>query len=50
MTTPTNTINDSVNDQAVRHGVRAVGLLIIAGSLTAATLTAISAIVSGFSS
>ncbi|MDO8731763.1 MAG: hypothetical protein Q7L55_04215 [Actinomycetota bacterium] len=50
MTTPTSTINDSVNDQAVRHGARALGLLIVAGSLTAVTLTAISALVSEFSS
>ena len=49
MTTPTNTINDPVDDQAVRRGVRALGLLIVAGSLTAVTLTAISAVVSEFS-
>ena len=50
MTTPANAINDLVHDQAVRHGARALGLLIVAGSLTAVTLTAISVIVSDFSS
>ncbi|MDP2184427.1 MAG: hypothetical protein Q8J93_03020 [Xanthomonadales bacterium] len=49
MTTPTNAIHDLVHDQAVRHGARALGLLIVAGGLTAATLTAIAAIVSEFS-
>ncbi len=48
MTTPTNTINTVVQNDAVRHGARAFGLLIVAGGLTALTLTAISAIVSGF--
>jgi len=46
MTTPSNTINDPVSDQAVRRGMRALGLLVVASSLTALTLTAISAIVS----
>ena len=50
MTTPTNAINGLVHDQDVRHGARALGLLIVAGSLTAVTLTAISAIVSEFAS
>ena len=50
MTTPANAINDLVSDQDVRRGARALGLLIVAGSLTAVTRTAISAIVSEFSS
>ncbi len=50
MTTPTNAIHGLVHDQDVRRGARALGLLIVAGSMTAVTLTAISAIVSEFSS
>ncbi|MFA7324040.1 MAG: hypothetical protein WC005_06745 [Candidatus Nanopelagicales bacterium] len=50
MATPTNIMNEVAADHAVRHGARAVGLLIVAGSLTAITLTAISALVDGFSS
>ncbi len=49
MTTPSNAINNVAHSNGVRHGARAFGLLIIASSLTAVTLTAISAIVSGLS-
>ncbi|CAB4629617.1 unannotated protein [freshwater metagenome] len=47
MTTPSNTINNVAQGNVVRHGARAFGLLIVASSLTALTLTAISALVSG---
>ena len=47
MTSPSNTINNVAQGNAVRHGARAFGLLIVASSLTALTLTAISALVSG---
>jgi hypothetical protein len=47
MTTPSNTINNVAHSDAVRHGARAFGLLVIASSLTALTLTAISVIANG---
>ncbi|CAB4618482.1 unannotated protein [freshwater metagenome] len=47
MTTPSNTINNVAQGNAVRHGARAFGLLIVASSMTALTLTAISALESG---
>jgi len=50
MATPANTLNDMVDSHAVRHGARALGLLIAAVSFTALTLMAISAIVDGLSS
>jgi hypothetical protein len=50
MTTPTNTLTDMVDSHATRHGARALGLLIVAGSFTALTLAAIAAIVDGLSS
>lgn len=50
MTTPSSTINDPAGDQAVRRGMRALGLLVVASSLTALMLTTISAIVSELSS
>ena len=50
MATPVNTLNDMVDSHAVRHGARALGLLIAAVSFTALTLMAISAIVDGLSS
>jgi len=50
MATPANTLNDMVDNHVVRHGARALGLLVAAVSFTTLTLVAISAIVDGLSS